>query len=292
MKVIPDTTAYRVVNGAGHGQPGLYVDRLGSVILIQSETPPTPALVEQYVRQFPGCSVYYKALTPHVRGLRKEEASPRHIEGPVVDGRFSVLENGLTFLLSMASGYSYGLFLDQRDNRCRILEMDLRGKTVLNSFAYTCAFSVCAASAGATVTSIDLSKKYLEWGRGNFQANQLDDTAHDFIFGDVFDWLPRLIKKGRRWDMVILDPPTFSTGKSAHIFQAKRDYPKLITLARSCLTPQGVILACVNAADVDIRSFQKWTGVAQVLPPPPDFPTAPGMDPPFKSGWVHAERLS
>jgi 23S rRNA (cytosine1962-C5)-methyltransferase len=79
---------------------------------------------------------------------------------------------------------------------------------VLNTFAYTCAFSVCAALGGAKTTSLDLSRKYLDWGRRNFELNGLDPAAHDFIFGDCFEWMRRLVKKGRLFDAVLLDPPT------------------------------------------------------------------------------------
>src|SRR6202040_322297 len=141
----------------------------------------------------------------------------------------------LQFELSFNEGYSVGLFFDQRDNRRRLLVNHVAAEfplfpggadeaEVLNTFAYTCGFSVAAAKAGARATSLDLSKKYLEWGKRNFALNQLDPAAHDFIFGDVFDWLRRLAKKGRAFDVVILDPPTFSQSREAGTFQAEKDY--------------------------------------------------------------------
>lgn len=282
-----NTTAYRLVNGAGSGQAGIYIDRLGPVILIQSGPAPDAALLKSLTQQLPVCSIYHKVSTRHVRQLDKLNASPQLIRGPAVAGKFPILENGLTFLLSMESGYSSGLFLDQRDNRRRILETELRGKTALNTFAYTCAFSVVAAKAGAIVTSLDLSKKYLDWGRENFRVNQMDDSIHDFIFGDVFDWLPRLAKKGRQWDLIILDPPTFSTAKSGKSFQAQRDYPKLLTLAKSCCKPGGAILACLNTHDAGAAEFKELTEITQLLPMPTDFPVANGTEPHLKSGWIH-----
>ena len=108
---------------------------------------------------------------------------------------------------------------------------ELRNSEILNVFAYTCGFSVCAARAGARTTSLDLSKKYLEWGRRNFALNGLDPAAHDFIYGDAFDWLRRLAKKGRAFDAVVLDPPTFSQSKEHGTFRAEKDYGKLVTAA-------------------------------------------------------------
>src|SRR5207245_1705193 len=149
---------------------------------------------------------------------------------------------GLQFGLSFAEGYSVGLFLDQRDNRRRLLvnhiaahfplfQNSASGAEVLNTFAYTCGFSVCAAKAGARTTSIDLSKKYLEWGKRNFSANQIDPAQHEFLYGDVFDWLRRFVKKQRRFDVIVLDPPSFSRSKEKGPFQSEKDYAILVLAA-------------------------------------------------------------
>ena len=153
----------------------------------------------------------------------RAEASPQLVFGEAAPERFEILENGVRYEMSFNEGYSVGLFLDQRDNRRRLLtghiaadfpfQLPTANFQMLNCFAYTCGFSVCAARAGARTTSLDLSKKYLEWGRRNFALNGLDPAAHDFIYGDTFDWLRRLAKKGRAFDAVVLDPPTFSQSK-------------------------------------------------------------------------------
>lgn len=280
------TTAYRLINDAGDDFPGIVVDRYGDVLLIQSQKTPSSEFVQTLAQLFPQKCIYHKMTSRFVRCIDKSAITPTLLHGTDVPEKFSILENGVTYLVSMEAGYSTGIFLDQRDNRRHIRELKLSGKTVLNTFAYTCAFSVCAALAGATVTSLDLSKKYLDWGRENFRANKLNEAAHDFIFGDVFDWLPRLIKKGRRWDMIILDPPTFSTSKSGQTFKAARDYPKLLTLAQTALAPQGRILACMNTHDVGVEEFKQITGVQSVLPLPCDFPLAAGAEPHLKSGWI------
>jgi len=131
---------------------------------------------------------------------------------------FTVRENGRRFEIRFGEGYSVGLFLDQRDNRRRLLLNHVAadfpafpagapGAEVLNVFAYTGGFSVCAAQAGARTTSLDLSRKCLDWARRNFVLNDLAPSAHEFICGDAFDWLRRLGRKGRRFDAVLLDPP-------------------------------------------------------------------------------------
>jgi 23S rRNA (cytosine1962-C5)-methyltransferase len=135
--------------------------------------------------------------------------------------------------------------------------MPLTGKTVLNLFAYTCAFSVVAAKAGAITTSVDLSKNYLEWGRDNFRANGLDPDQHDFVFGDAFEWLGRFAKRQQHWDVVILDPPTFSTTKKGRAFQATRDYEELAALAMPLVATRGWLLCSTNQRTLEPEQFQK-----------------------------------
>lgn len=283
------TNCFRLVNGASDGYPNLTVDLLAQVLLIQSPKSDLPnTLLTQLRQHFPDTSIYHKILTRHVRQLEPADASPQWLSGPKVDGPFTVRENGIAYQLKLDEGYSIGLFLDQRDNRQHILKLHLAGKTLLNTFAYTCAFSVCAAKAGAISTSIDLSKKYLAWGRENFQLNHLDDQTHDFIYGDVLDWLPRLHKKGRQFDIIILDPPTFSTSKTSGAFSTKKDYPKLLSLAQQCLAPNGAILACMNTHDVSGADFKTLLNIhGPLLPIPLDFPAAPGQEHYLKTAWIH-----
>ncbi|PIR20691.1 MAG: hypothetical protein COV45_03830 [Deltaproteobacteria bacterium CG11_big_fil_rev_8_21_14_0_20_47_16] len=274
-----ETTAYRLVNEAGDHLPGLTIDKLGDFLLIQSASYPKQDLIDALHTHFPTAGLYYKNTTPHVRAKGKQEANAQHILGPQAPSRFLIRENDVAYQLSLSEGYSYGIFLDQRMNRKSILDMDLRHKTVLNTFSYTCAFSVCAAKAGATVTSLDLSKKYLEWGRENFRANNIDDTQHDFIFGDVFEWLPRFAKKGRSWDMIILDPPTFSTGKLGRLFKTNADYPQLLTLAKSVLSSNGTMLLCINTHNMSIEKFKTLVGTSRINPTLTEFPN-------LKSAWI------
>ena len=113
-----------------------------------------------------------------------------------------------------------------REGRARVRAW-AAGRRVLNTFAYTCGFGVAATAGGATrVLNLDLSKSVLEWGQANYRANGFEPDPHDFVFGDVFDWLARLAKRGDRFDLVILDPPGFSRTKS-RAFSAARDYGEL-----------------------------------------------------------------
>src|SRR5436190_16643205 len=119
---------------------------------------------------------------------------------------------------------------------------------MLNALAYTCGFSVAAAKAGVRTTSLDLSKKYLEWGKRNFALNQIDLAGHDFIYGDAFDWMRRFSKKNRAFDAVVLDPPTFSQSKESGTWQAEKNYGQLVAAALPLLKRGGVLFASTNAA--------------------------------------------
>ncbi len=305
------TDACRVIHGAADGWPGWYVDRLGEFILSQAEQPLSAAQQEELARlmkRFGARGVYHKILTRQVRRSSVPQASPQRVMGESAPETFRIRENGITYELSFKEGYSVGLFLDQRDNRRRLLTNHVAadfplfpggaaGAEVLNTFAYTCGFSVCAAKAGARATSLDLSKKYLEWGRRNFALNQIDVAGHDFIYGDAFDWLRRLAKKGRMFDLIILDPPTFSQSKEHGAFQAEKDFGALVTAALPLLKPDGVLLASTNAARVApeqlletiaaaVKSARRKIARQHYAPQPPDFPIHRDEPGHLKTVWL------
>ena len=290
----PDlTNAYRLVHHTQEDRTGSYADKLGDYLLYQSERPLTEEQLADLGRRLNGTNakgVYHKLLTRQTGNLPRLEASPKLVIGEAAPDGFVIRENGLQFELSFSEGYSFGLFLDQRDNRRRLLTGYVAGgfelpasSLVLNLFAYTCGFSVCAAKAGAKTTSIDLSTKYLEWGKRNFELNGLDSAGHDFIYGDAFEWLRRLGKKQRHFEMVLIDPPTFSQSKQTGVFRVERDYPKLIRLALPLLKRGGVLFVSTNAAnwkpddflvtiEKAIRDSNRKILQQQYFPQPPDFP--------------------
>jgi len=315
----PETTdAYRIVHGASDCQPGWYVERLGDFLLSQSEGAPDARQHEELERLLKLCSArgaYHRILTRQARTVSAAQASPQHLMGEVAPEPLVIRENGVRFELSFCEGYSVGLFLDQRDNRRRLLtghvasgfslfplSPDMRHPPpeVLNCFAYTCGFSVCAAKAGALTTSLDLSKKYLDWGKRNFVLNQIDPAGHDFIFGDVFDWLRRLTKKGRRFDLVLLDPPTFSQSKERGVFRAETDYAELIAAALPLVKPGGVVFTSTNSADWPPEEFVACVAAAvsgakrkivqqHYVPQPPDFPVSREEPAYLKTLWLRIE---
>ncbi len=311
-----ETNTFRVIHGASDGWPGWYVDRLGDFLLSQSERPLTQEQsteLERLMTMFPSRSAYHKILTRQIRRTALAEASPQLALGEAAPERFVIRENGVQFELSFNEGCSVGLFLDQRDNRRRLLtghvaaefplfNSEIRNPRpeILNTFAYTCGFSVCAALAGAHVTSLDLSKKYLDWGKRNFVLNNLDPAAHDFIFGDTFDWLLRLAKKGRAFDAVILDPPTFSQSKESGTFKAEKDYGKLVTAALPLVRPGGVLFASTNASgwppeeflagvEASVRAEKRKIVAQHYAPQPPDFPVSRAEPAYLKTAWLRVD---
>ena len=296
------TDAYRLIHGASDRSPHWYVEQFGDYLLSQSESPLTSD--QKILLRGKHRSCYHKLLSRHVRGSTVAQSSPQLVLGQAAPEQFVIRENSVKFEISFKEGYSVGLFLDQRDNRRRLLTRQVGNDfalganlRVLNTFAYTCGFSVCAAMAGAHTTSLDLSKKYLEWGKRNFALNGGDPTQHDFIYGDTFDWLKRFAKKGRSFDVVILDPPTFSQSKEHGVFRAEKDYRKLVRAALPVLNSGGVLFASTNAAELSPEKFlgQISEAVANAgrkivqqhyVPQPPDFPISRGEPAYLKTAWL------
>ncbi|HEY1489601.1 MAG TPA: class I SAM-dependent methyltransferase, partial [Verrucomicrobiae bacterium] len=305
------TNAFRVIHGASDGWPGWFVEKLGDFLLSQSETPLSAKQTEELqwlAKHFSSRGAYHKILSRQVRRSTTTEVSPQLVLGQASPERLEILENSVRYEMSFNEGYSVGLFLDQRDNRHRLLTGRIAAEfsipeirntkyEILNCFAYTCGFSVVTAKAGARTTSLDLSKKYLEWGKLNFALNGLEPAAHDFIYGDTFDWLRRLAKKSRAFDAVVLDPPTFSQSKEHGTFRAEKDYGKLVTSALPVLKPGGVLLASTNAADwspanfladveTAVRAAKRNILQRHYVPQPPDFPVSRAEPAYLKTVWM------
>ncbi len=290
-----ETEAFRLVDGAGDGMPGVWVDVYGGHWLAQVKERELPREWLELPGQGVCESVWVKQLS------RGDKAPPVCVAGTAPE-RMVVAEAGMRFEIQPGAGYSCGLFLDQRDNRARVRAAAREGARVLNLFAYTCSFSVAAALGGAVVTSVDLSAGYLEWGRRNFALNGLDAAAHHWIKGDSFDWLAAFAKKGRLFDGVVLDPPTFSRGTRKKVFRLERDLAELVALAAAVVAPGGWLLACANTHRLTAAEFEAgvraglaragWgTGVGlTMLPMPLDFTGPPYLKAMWAGGIKTATR--
>ena len=215
----------------------------------------------------------------------EEREAPRLIFGdPAENLQTIATERHLKFGIDFGAGYSVGFFVDQRENRRHLRH--IAPKRLLNCFAYTCSFSVSAAYVGATTLNIDLSKKSLARGRENFALNRLPSTDHRFIADDVMAVLPRLARQGKKFDAIILDPPTFSRSRGGKAFQLENDFEKLLFDCLNLAERDCRVLLSTNcsalrehALEVMARHVLKRARRAASFhrqPPLPDFPPGTG----------------
>ncbi len=256
-----ETNAYRCGRFALDAGVVCSVDRLGDYFLGQFEEPPGEAALAQLTNFFQkagGKGCYWRVLSREAPGSATSALCPRLLAGPQVGADCRIRESGVVYRVDFFVGHSFGLFLDQRENRFRFLQnlvspgfpvflaAGRKPPLVLNAFAYTCGFSVCAGLAGAKVSSVDLSRKHLHWGERNFALNRLNPTEHEFLAGDVFGWIKRFQRRGRQFDAIVLDPPTFSRSKEGGVFKVEQDLPRLAKMAASLLTAGGRLLVSSN----------------------------------------------
>jgi 23S rRNA (cytosine1962-C5)-methyltransferase len=258
-----ETDAYRLVNGEGDGLPGLTVDRYADYLMLQLYSAawrPHLPLLTRVLQDILSPSGIYEKARP--RGTRELEAVSdsknygRLLIGEPAPERLEVRENGLTFLVSLEKGLNSGLFLDQRCNR-RDLMKRAEGKRVLNLFSYTGAFSVAAAASGASlVTSVDASQGYIDWSKSNFGVNRLNPKRHEFIVGDCLAVLGDLAQENRKYDIVLMDPPSFSTTARSR-FTTRGGTSDLVTAALKLLTDGGLLIASSNHRKMDVADYLK-----------------------------------
>ncbi len=248
-----ETDAFRILDGTEW--EGVFVDALADRFLISLRDCELPAALDAELRAT-GAAVYVKQLE------RDNKQPPTQIAGPDCDPRFLIQEEGVRYLMDMNAGYSQGLFLDQRDNRREVRERCREGMTLLNTFSYTGGFSVCAALAGATTTTLDLARPCLDWCKQNMEANGLSPEQHYFCKGDTLHWLERFARQGRLFDGIVLDPPTFSRDERGRIWRVERDYGTLVSMTLGCLAPEGWILCTSNCRKLSHQAFAEMISEA------------------------------
>lgn len=269
---------YRLINGAADGLTGWHVDRYGDWLwVIQGEgTPlgPLPAARGTYLLE---------ALVDRSHGAQR---APSLWRGEAAPEPLTLYEAGVRYSLSLSDQLSTGLFLDQRPQRAWLAALPrLEGRPlgrVLNTFAHAGGFSIAAAVGGAETVSVDLSERWLARVPEQIALNGLNPRDHLTLTGDVFDWLRRLAKRGERFDLIILDPPSTSVGKKKRRWSAKRDYPELVALALPLLAPGGRLLTATNHRQLSPRRFAELVYGAlpdavrleRVCAPGIDFPTS------------------
>ncbi len=272
------TDALRLVDGPGDGCGEVEIDDFAGRWLVQTR--------EEYPGWLGEASALAKAVYWKKLG---DKQPPRWIAGEKAEEPFAVRERGVRYWIDFQAGYSQGLFLDQRLNRARAAETKGR---VLNCFAYTCSFGVAAAAGGAHTVNVDLSRKYLEWGKRNYLLNGIDPARHEFLCGDAFDWLKRLGKQGQSFDLIVLDPPTFSRNAKGGVFTIESRMGDLLGSAESLLSATGMFLCSTNQRNLGSGRFlelilggvsdeRAWSASAAAMPP--DFT---GKPPASKTWWL------
>ncbi|MCC7043735.1 MAG: class I SAM-dependent rRNA methyltransferase [Acidobacteria bacterium] len=259
------TTAYRLCDGAGDEVPGVYVDRYGpaAVFSVHDDAGLTRQAVSaaatdvlERLRPSGLEAVYVKPLArdrSRLGGRAPEESySPSPRAGRPQPDALVVDEHGLRFEVRLYDGFSTGLFLEHRDHRFALAR--LGRARVLNLFAYTCGFSVPLVAAGAFVTNVDVSARYLDWGRRNHALNGLDGVRVRYARMDAMAYLAYAARHvEERFDLVVLDPPTFGAAdrrRGVNSWKATRDYPELLAAAARVLSPGGLIFAATNSRDL------------------------------------------
>mmetsp|Transcript_21022 Transcript_21022/g.41991 ORF Transcript_21022/g.41991 Transcript_21022/m.41991 type:complete len:951 (+) Transcript_21022:207-3059(+) len=293
------TNAYREINGASDGYPGWIVDRYDKWLFVQHEEGPMtvrgplPSLHDGYTT-----GVYYLPTKVDRSVMGEAQVKPQLLEGKFAPENTPIVENGVTYLVNLGESYSTGIFLDQRIQRAWLADNCNEETRVLNCFAHTGAFSVAAATAGASTVSLDLDKKWLDRIRPQMEANGITewDGKHDCIYGDCFDWLARLGKRGEQFDIVILDPPSTSVGKKKRRWSVKNDMDELVTMAAALVKSGGLLFTTTNSASLRPEKFAKMckkglvdagipdAKLEQISPMPSDFPSI-GAQPVTNFAW-------
>ncbi|HHQ7774805.1 TPA: class I SAM-dependent rRNA methyltransferase [Streptococcus pneumoniae] len=248
------TTAFRLFNQEGAGFGGLTVDLYGDYAVFSwynSYVYQIRQTISEAFRQvFPEVLGAYEKI--RFKGLNYESA---HVYGQEAPDFFTVLENGVLYQVFMNDGLMTGIFLDQHEVRGSLVDGLAMGKSLLNMFSYTAAFSVAAAMGGAShTTSVDLAKRSRELSQAHFQANGLSTDEHRFIVMDVFEYFKYAKRKDLTYDVIVLDPPSFARNKK-QTFSVAKDYHKLISQSLEILNPGGIIIASTNAANVSRQKF-------------------------------------
>ena len=277
-----ETSAHRLYTGAD-----VWVERLGKDVLVSFKTDAARDLVLAGLGEWEARTGFQRrrVFSRFLPKQNAERVAPVLVSGDsTVPLESVVAERGVRYGIDFGAGYSAGLFLDQRANRARVRK--LAPKRMLNTFAYTCSFSVVAAMAGAQTLSLDLSKKSLDRGRRNFELNGLPLEGHRFLADDVMDVLPRLERRGEKFDLIILDPPTFSLGNRGRRWKVEDQIEDLLRSALEVAAPKASILVSTNCTKLNsdilertVRFVLKTQRIGAEITreaPLPDFPSGEG----------------
>ncbi len=253
------TNAYRIINGENDGLPGITIDRYERFAVVKSYSASIDYFLEDVAKVL-AKTMKLKGVLHRTNSNTKENRS-QVLYGSAPPPELTIQENGINFIANLYDGQKTGLFLDQRENRLKLSNF-CKDKNVLNLFCYNAAFSVYAAMAGASITTnIDIAPEAINDARRNFSINNLDEAQHEFIADDVFTRLEDYKKSGKKFDVVILDPPSLAKAKSNR-HAASRAYHKLNKQALALVKDGGILATSSCTSQVFPEEFKKLVAQA------------------------------
>ncbi|OFD00637.1 class I SAM-dependent rRNA methyltransferase [Bacillus wiedmannii] len=258
-----DTTAFRALNGEGDGLGGLIIDYYDGYYVVSWYSEGIYTFRDEII-----AALQKVANFKGIYEKKRFDTKGKYIEGDDFvageRGEFPLIvkENGVNFAVYLNDGAMVGVFLDQRNVRKQIRDKYAKGRTVLNMFSYTGAFSVFAALGGANkTTSVDLANRSLSKTIEQFSVNEVDYEAQDIIVEDVFLYFKYAAKKKMKFDMVVLDPPSFARSKK-YTFSAAKDYKNLLKETIAITENNGIIVASTNCSAFDMKKFKGFIDTA------------------------------
>jgi len=297
------STAYRIVNDRGDGLEGVRVDRYGDFAVVEIASAEALERREELVEDVAnlGCrGVYVKArVRADLRHSQAATLAPTQPDaGQPAPELLVVREGRLNFEVSLSDGFDTGLYVDQRENRERVFEV-AGGRRVLNLFCYTCSFTVAAIAGGAsTTTSVDLSRRALSRAQRNFSLNGFEPSStHRLLHAEAMQFARRAVARNEKFDLVIIDPPSFATISKGKLFRLERDWDSLIDLALQLLADNAHCLLVTHEVPERARLLRRRVLAAvprsgrsitslRDLPSGSDCPAYGGEPFPSRSLWL------
>ncbi|PKE65072.1 class I SAM-dependent rRNA methyltransferase [Macrococcoides caseolyticum] len=247
-----DTNAFRLYNGEGDGLGGFTIDSYDGHLLITWYSKGIyhfkQDIIEAVKAVFQYKTIYEKLR--YDKNVPTNQVSDEGTEFPII-----IKENNLHYMIDLTDGAMTGLFLDQRDVRKKLLQMDTKHHDMLNLFAYSGGFSVAVGSNGYKTTNVDIAKRSIELMRQNFALNEMNLDDQTFITMDAFDALAYFTRHLKTFDIIVIDPPSFSRHKKK-VFTVKDNYHELITQALPLVNYGGYLVLSTNASNVSLKQFR------------------------------------
>jgi 23S rRNA (cytosine1962-C5)-methyltransferase len=285
--------AVRLVHGESDGVPAVFVDRYADYLMCQVHSSAAlgllPALYEELAASLAPAAIYEQRRFKPLAGEAPPRAAAELVRGAPAPVEVEVREADLRFAVDVTAPLSVGLFADLRLGR-RAVARWAAGRRVLNLFSYTGAISVYASRGGASeVVAVDVASRAHARARRNFELSGLDPERPEYVVGDVFKVLTRMAERGRRFDLVVIDPPAFASGtRGGRPWSAVKDYGELVEAALRVTEPAGLLAAASSTHKMSQNEFDLALAdgavragtslrIVERCSLPPDFPVAPGF---------------